>query len=330
MKNELISVIVPVYNVEKYLKKCIDSIICQTYENIEIILIDDGSTDSSSKICDKYLLKDSRIKVIHQKNQGIAIVRNKGLAQSNGKYIFWVDSDDYISNECIEYLYNLLKKENADMSICNYLQGSSRLYDFNSNEDYYNEIMNSKKALEYIYESDHYAFIMAASWAKLIKKELYDNLKYPENKLFEDIYMSHHLINNCNKIAYTNKVMYYYFQWNDSILGKKLHRGKLDYLYAFEERIHFFEELQYLDLKEKARLQYLHALMWEYSRSKDILNDKEMTKSIVKQYRKYYKIGTSNTIIKHETKWYMFKFYVSPYGTEIIDKIKSKLLKKGN
>jgi len=329
METELISVIIPIYNVEKYLRECINSVVSQTYRNIEIILVDDGSTDHSPQICDEYQLKDTRIKVIHQKNQGVSVARNIGLNYSRGKYIFWIDSDDYISKECIESLYELLRKENVDMSICNYIQGSDRNYIF-KHENSYIETFDSKKGLEYIYKNHHYSFIMAASWAKLIKKELYEELKYPVDKIFEDIYMSHHLINKCKKIAYVNQVMYYYYQWPESILGKKFYKEKLDYLDAFEERIYFFDNLGYQELKEKARIQYLHALIWEYSRAKDILHDHKMIRNIVTKYKQYYQIGTFNEKVKHETKWYMFKFYLSPYCTNFIDKVKCKMSRKGD
>lgn len=328
MNRELISVIIPIYNVEKYLKECIDSILNQTYKNIEIILVDDGSTDNSPNICDEYTQKDTRVITIHQKNQGVSSARNKGLEASKGNYIFWIDSDDYVKEDCIEKLYNLLKKYDSDISICDYTQGSDRDYVFVDNE-VKEEVYDSFTGLNNIYKNHHYSFIMAASWAKLIKKSLYKDLKYPVAKIFEDIYLSHHLISKCNKISYTNEVMYYYYQWPESILGKKLYKAKLDYLGAFKERIHFFENLNYKELQEKARHQYLHALMWEFSRAKDILHDKEMVKNIVKEYRKYYTLGTENKKFNHETKWYMFKFYVSPYLSDLLNKVKAKLSKKG-
>ena len=329
MTNELITVIIPCYNVEKYLSECIDSILNQTYPCLEILLINDGSTDSTGDICDRYKQKDSRIRVIHQSNKGLAATRNIGLKAAKGKYIFWVDSDDYVCLNIIEKLYRLLIDYSADMSICNYIDGPSRNYVFNSKK-YFIECIDSRQALNYIYKNPHYSFVMVAAWAKLIKKSCYDSLKYPEGKIFEDIYISHHLINNCQQIVYTDEIMYYYYQSPNSILGKKFYKAKLDYLGAFEERIHFFESLGYDELKEKARIQYLHALIWEFSRVKDILHDSEMVKTIVKQYRKYYTLGTMNQEIKNETRAYMFTFYVSPYLRDFIDKVKCKLSRKGN
>ena len=325
-QTELISVIIPIYNVEKYLNQCIESILLQTYKNIEIILIDDGSTDGSGKICDRFAKKDERINVIHQKNQGIAKVRNRGVKEAKGEYIFWIDSDDYVNENIIEVLYQNTVQQKADISICNYIAGPERQYCFRQDEREVSiETFDCKRGLELIYKNHHYSFIMAASWAKLIKRTLYDGLSYPEGKIFEDIYMSHKLISKCRKIVYTDKVMYYYYQWPESILGKKLYIEKLDYLGAFEERIHFFHELDLSELQEKARIQYLHALMWEYSRAKDILHDKNMVKHIKKEYRKYYTLGTENKEMEHETKGYMLSFYISPFCLDFLCKVKGKL-----
>lgn len=325
-KKELISVIIPIYNVERYLRQCIDSILSQTYKNLEIILIDDGSTDGSSEICDSYAKKDKRIIVIHQKNHGISYVRNLGIQESTGDYIFWVDSDDYVSETIIEELLENLKETDADMSICEYIQGNDRCFSFDISKSDKIEVWDFQKSLEQIYENSHWAFVMAASWCKLIKKSLYKGLSYPNGKIFEDIYMSHKIISRCHKIVYSNHILYYYYQWPESILGKKLHVSKLDYLGAFEERIHFFEKKGLPQLVEKARVQYLHALTWEYSRAKDILCDQEIVKNIKKQYRKYYVFGIENKEFKHETKGYMLGFYVSPVTIDFLGKVRNKLL----
>ena len=239
--------------------------------------------------------------------------------------MFWIDSDDYVCETMIEELFHNLITYQADMSICNYIQGSEREYVFQNDSVKPVEVFGYKKGLELIYESHKYSFIMAASWAKIIKKSLYTGLEYPEGKIFEDIYMSHRLISRCEKIVFVDKEMYYYYQWPESILGKKLYKAKLDYLGAFEERIHFYKELGLSELSERARIEYLHALTWEYSRAKDILNDNAMVKDIKKKYREYYRFGTENMKVKHETKGYMLSFYLSPFLTDFAGKVKTKL-----
>ena len=121
MKNLLVSVIVPIYNVEKYLRKCVDSILNQTYKNLEIILVDDGSPDNCGNICDEYALSDSRIRIIHKKNGGLSDARNAGLDIARGNYILFVDSDDYIDETMVEKLYEALEKEKAEMSLCSFV-----------------------------------------------------------------------------------------------------------------------------------------------------------------------------------------------------------------
>lgn len=325
MNCELISIIIPIYNVEEYLCDSIESVLKQTYTNIELILINDGSTDKSLDICKKYAKKDERIKIINQKNHGIAYTRNVGLWNAEGNYIMWVDSDDYIKEDVVEILYNEMRKYDADITICDFMKGSDRNYIFPRKETNDQLVFNHKQGLEYIYANDHFSFVMTASWGKLIKKHLYEGLVYPEGKLFEDVYMSHYLIHRCKKIVFVNQIMYYYFQWSESILGNNFNIKKLDYLEWFKSRINFFNEYNYLNLKEKARLQYLHALMWEYSRAKDILHNKEIARKIVKEYRLYYTLGTYNPLFEHETKWYMLKFFLSPLLTDFLEKIKGKL-----
>lgn len=223
--NSLITVIIPVYNVENNISHCIESVLKQTYKNLEILIIDDGSTDNSYNICQKYADKDKRIKVIHQTNQGIATVRNAGVKLAKGDYLFWIDSDDYIKENIIERLYENLVAYDADISICDFIKGSEINYIFPEENNFTVECFSNQHGLELIYKNDHYSFIMAASWAKLIKKELYNGLSYPDGKIFEDIYISHHLINKCKKIVFTNEVMYYYYQWPESILGKQFSYG---------------------------------------------------------------------------------------------------------
>lgn len=329
MDNELVSVIIPVYNVQEYLDKCISSVINQTYKNIEIIIIDDGSTDNSLSICKKYSAADKRIKLISKKNSGISATRNLGLKETNGEYIFWVDSDDYVADYAIEELYRNIKKYNCDMSICEFVQGSEKDYSFDKKNSE-PLIFDNVTGLNMIYKNHHFSFVMAASWAKLIKKSLYDGLIYPEGKIFEDIYMSHHLINRCKKIVYLDETMYYYFKWPESILGKKFGIEKFDYLGAFEERIQMFGDLKYFDLKAKATIQYLHALIWEYSRAKDILHNKTLVRFIIHKYRKYYYLGAFNSEAIQETKLFMFLFYISPFLTDLNGKILAKLKRGRN
>ncbi len=233
MTKDLISIIVPFYNVEKYASKCIKSVINQTYKNIEIILIDDGSPDNCGKICDEYAKKDKRIKVIHKKNGGLSDARNTGLKIAKGKYIGFVDSDDYIANDMYEYLYKLIKDNNADISMCSVheffendtieIKESNEEEIVYSKEDAIKELLLDKK-------------IRSHSWNKLYKKELFSNIEYPFGKKMEDIAVTYKLFLKSNKIVYGNQIKYFYLQRSNGIMLSKNTNMWIDYYELSIER----------------------------------------------------------------------------------------------
>lgn len=216
MKEELISVIVPIYNIEKYIEKCVRSIINQTYTNIEILLVIDGATDNSLKVCEKF--EDSRIKILYKKNGGLSDARNYGLKYAKGKYVLLVDGDDFIESNMVEILYKNLKETNSDISVCSfrYYYESGKVQDYYTHNDN-NEIiqMNKEEALLSII-SNKLAFRQCA-WNKLYKKELFDNIKYPFGKLYEDMGTTYKLIIKSERIVYTHKNLYNYVQRGNSI-----------------------------------------------------------------------------------------------------------------
>lgn len=209
---EKISVIMPVYNVEKYIKKSIESVINQTYENLEIIIIDDGTPDNSGKIADSYAEKDNRIKVIHKENGGISSARNVGLDAATGEYITFIDSDDIANSRQYERLYEVIKKFNVQVSFC-------KLQRFYENEEIKNQkIENEKfaivdekispeKALEMMLMNNDVGNYVHT---KMFKKELFDKIRFPEGKTYEDVATVYKAIDKANGIAYTNEKLYYY------------------------------------------------------------------------------------------------------------------------
>lgn len=198
-----ISVIVPVYNVEKYLSQCLDSIIHQTYKNLEIILVDDGSTDSSGLICDNYSQKDKRIKIIHKCQGGLSDARNAGLKIATGEYISFIDSDDFIDKNMYSILINNTQKYNSDIVWFNYYNYYSKKHFINSsiikNNDLYDLSSSDKikfaKNLFYQYKMD------AHVWAKLYKRSIFNNIKFPYGKLFEDIFVLLPILSNAKIIS---------------------------------------------------------------------------------------------------------------------------------
>lgn len=234
MKEEpLISVIVPVYNVEKYLRRCLDSIVNQTYRNIEIILVDDGSTDGSGKICEEYAERDKRIKVFSQSNRGVSVARNVGLKKAKGKYIAFVDSDDYIDANYLCELYSLIKNKSGDVSIV----GQKVVYAVNSNScgggakkdtTELMELFNGAEATELmLYQKK----INSSLWGKLFKKELFDGVSFPDGMVHEDLLALYYIFKKAKRIILSNTILYFYYFRQDSLLnGKRFDRHTMDIL----------------------------------------------------------------------------------------------------
>lgn len=237
MKEDLISIIIPVYNVQNYLCKCIDSIINQTYKNIEIILVDDGSTDNSGTICDQYKTKDDRISVIHKTNEGLSSARNKGLKNAKGVYVQFIDSDDYIDLDTIEIMYNNICRYNADViSYSHYILNNGHTI-CNCTEEI--EQINSIDAIKEIMLDDK---IRSYSWEKLWKRELFKDIIYPLGRKFEDLLTTPLLFEKAKKIVIYDIPKYYYRQRDDSIMGKQSKELRLEYIKAVCEMNKYLRE----------------------------------------------------------------------------------------
>ena len=225
-----ISVIIPIYNVEKYLKRCLDSVINQTYKNLEIILVDDGSTDSSGRICDEYAAKDKRIVIIHKENGGISDARNKGLDICTGEYISFIDSDDWIDINYFNILLMYLVNSNSDISCCDYLRTGKYITYFAYNKEIEIQMFNKHDGLEFYLEKD-----IVSAWAKLYKKEIFRELKFPVGKINEDISTIFIAFSKAIKIVYVNQKLYFYYKNIESITKSKFTSKNLDLVKAYEE-----------------------------------------------------------------------------------------------
>lgn len=220
MKKYLVSIVVPVYNVEKYLKRCVDSIINQSYNNIEILLVDDGSTDSSGKICDDYLKKDSRIKVIHKQNGGLSDARNFGIDKSTGDYLSFIDSDDWIEKDMIMNLFNSIINEKSDISICR----RYRVYDNQEkNVESFQTFpkscaFNNIDGLNYLMSFCGYDMSVCD---KMFKSSLFYDVRFPFGKTCEDSFTTYKLFAKANKISYIDKPLYNYYYRVNSITRNK-------------------------------------------------------------------------------------------------------------
>lgn len=311
-----ISVIVPVYNVEKYLCKCIDSIINQTYTNLEIILIDDGSPDNCGVVCDDYFLKDNRIKVIHKENGGLSDARNAGLDIAIGDYISFIDSDDYIHKDFYKTLINLIVKYNADIAQCEFLDVYEEDVDnFSNDKLYINEkitILNNNEAINNLFNENYVNTVVV--WNKLYKKELFKNIRYPKGKIHEDEYTTYKLLFSAKKIVSISMQMYYYLRRSNSIMGKGFNIKSLDKLYAYYEQILFYNNKKLFELEEKAKNKFeffiKEAMINVLNSNLDDRN--KVFYNLINYYKKNYILFVNNINISFNKKVIMLLFKYSP------------------
>lgn len=270
--NDLISVIIPVYNVEKYLEKCVNSILNQTYKNIEIILVDDGSLDRSGEICDKLREEDKRISVIHKKKGGLSDARNTGIRKSHGAYLYFIDSDDFVDTQILEKLYSGIIKSKSDMALCDLVYCNEKME--NLNDQYHHNqistaIVSRRKYWELLLQDENAAFIVA--WNKLYRRNLFDGIEYPLNKLHEDEFILKDVVERCNSICIVGEALYYYLQRSNSIMGEASVRGDLDKIEAlFRRALYFFEsdEIWIAEKTLKLGMRYYSALERKLSNSR--------------------------------------------------------------
>lgn len=238
---ELISIIIPVFKVEKYIRRCVDSIIKQSYKNIEIILVNDGSPDKCGEICDQYANEDKRVKVLHKKNGGLSEARNSGIEVATGKYVTFIDSDDWIHESYLNTLYSLIINHNGDISVCNLIE----VINYHKDKMIENEKVNvysNLEAIEQLTGSNYSQMVVACG--KLYRKSLFDNINFPVNKIHEDEYTTYKLFYAAYKIVVTNSELYYYFQREGSITKSEFNiRNRIDAFEAVFNRAIFMEEI---------------------------------------------------------------------------------------
>ena len=240
----LVSIIIPIYNVEKYLEKCIKSIINQTYRNLEIILINDGSTDESANICEKYKNQDNRIVFINKKNGGAASAKNEGLKVAKGDYITFVDSDDFIELDMIEYMVNTIKKYNSDIVQCNFTNLYKNTEKFKQDKIIEQKI-TSKDFLElFLTKWDSSLF-----WNKLFKREVIENIFFKEGRCIDDEFFTYKCVINSKNIVTSNKIVYNYRMRKSGVMKsessqKQILKDRIDYLYERYELVtQIYEDL---------------------------------------------------------------------------------------
>lgn len=320
MNNDLISIVIPVYNVEKYLDECIQSLQKQTYTNIEIILVDDGSTDNSGMICDKYAKTDFRIKVIHKQNGGMSDARNVGIDNATGKYIQFIDSDDYFKEDLIESLYKDICENNADIALCShYIVTGNNI----TTDATYEKRMYTREEViqEFLLDTKIRAYV----WNKLFKKSLFDEIKFPVGRVFEDQLIIPKLFAKADKIILNDIPLYYYRQREGSVLHNQTKELRIAYIEAAFE-MHDYVKTKVKNIEKFCNYNIAHIAINTYNdiglfkmydlaeekivqelyfKFKHILKDNKMEKFImenssnVKKIHYYYLLENSNKYIQN-------------------------------
>ena len=287
-----VSIIVPVYQVENYLHKCVDSILAQTFTDFELILVDDGSKDRSGQICDEYAEMDERVKVIHKENSGPSDTRNRGIEQAAGNYFMFVDSDDYIAPTMVECLYQSILKENADIAACNFLYSfeDDRNQDFSTNIQW--EVVSGAEIF-YNRKNDRSCGYWTVVWNKLYKSKVFGKLRFRAGKYYEDEFWANDIYQMDIKMVTIPECLYYYRQHGNNSMKTTNSKKNLDILEALQERI----DIYLMDETHAAQAYRVLIYSLEYlEKSKRMITNREekakylqaekRTKDIVHQLRK--------------------------------------------
>lgn len=289
-----VSVIVPIYNAEEYLERCVDSILNQTVKELECILIDDGSTDNSAGICDQYAEKDSRVKVVHKVNSGQSDSCNIGIDISSGEYIAFVDSDDYLNESMYEKLISLAESENTDIAMCTF----ERVY---SSEFENNDVAsNTTKLLSKNDIFNMWHTVEAnVKWNKVFKRSIFDDIRLPSGKSIDDEPIKPFVFAKADKVAYTDEKLYYYRQRQNSIMRSDFNLKKMHKLDAIYVNIKWFDENSEEEMKQKEEKYYCDYFFDYYKQAYKIYTEgekcaKQYLKAYKKQFQKLYKNFLNN------------------------------------
>ena len=285
----IISIIVPIYNVGKYLPKCIESILNQTFKNFELILVNGGSTDNSGVVCDDYAKKDTRIKIIHKSNGGVSSARNAGLYVAKGEYIGFVDPDDYIDKNMYEKLYRLCIDNNSDIAICRFNREiNGKIQNKESTEEIIE--LNNMEAMNELFKGNLYRFSLCN---KLFSKKCFNDVLFPEERIHEDLSTTYKLFANSKKAVYINYCGYIYVRRENSILTSTYNEKRLQAFIAWDEIIEFIDK-NYYEIIEQVIATFTY---WCVDNILYILNQVNNSKK---------KNNYLNIIQKYTTKYYIY------------------------
>lgn len=320
MNNFLISVIIPIYNTEKYLEDCIKSVVNQSYENLDIILVNDGSTDKSKEICEKYAEKDSRIRLINQSNMGAAMAKNAGLNNIKGDLFMILDSDDLLQKNNIEILYDCMQKEKSDIIEACYTTIYKEFKNIDIHQNSKKENFNTENALKELIISRKFH---QTPWNKLYKTELLKDIRFPKDKYIDDEYWTYKLFANAKRITWINEVLYYYRQHEESTMGRMYSIKRLDAVDALYDRYKFMKK-NFPNLSDLSCKVFLNNCIYNFQKLcmfNEIDSNQKFREDLLKKIRETIKREKINGLnIKEKLLFYFF--CKCPY---IVSKIRNTL-----
>ena len=296
----LISIIIPVYNVEKYLSRCLDSVINQTYKNLEIILIDDCSTDNSLEICKKYKEQDNRIVVVgHERNRGASAARNTGMKTMHGEYVTFIDSDDFVHKDYVLHMYNLMTKYNCDIVQTAFFFGDANIFPQETKKEKIILKNKSSWAEGYQYKT--------VAWAKLYKKNVTNNTWFPDSKTIEDDATYYRFAYNSNKICISNLRLYYYYSANPNSTYRALKKINMDFIDIYEDRLKFFREKNEPYLLQKSYERFAIVLLLNYCNSRYLKITDEQNEILLSKFNEIYPNAVKGASLRQKPLLIAFK-----------------------
>lgn len=302
-----ISIIVPVYKTENYIDRCIKSLISQSYRNIELILVDDGTPDKAGIICDEYAKKDNRIKVIHQENAGQSVARNNALKIATGDYYCFVDSDDYVATNVLEELYQILTDNDADISLVNYKSFTGDEVVTDDKVASKVTVFNNTDMIKNIHTVKDELYVVM--WGKLFKRSLFDGIQFPAGRICEDLHVLYQLYDKAGKAVFSNEKLYYYYRGNVSSSTFSINKRFYDDVFWVLEQEIIYMDQRHPELGAYPRRTYMYWIIDLCKKTKGIISFGKMRRL----YTRYRKLYSESRDMKKEKFFTLFYYMPSIY-----------------
>lgn len=317
METPLISIIVPVYNVRGYLEECLNSLISQNYPKLEFVLVDDGSTDGGGVFLDEFSKKDARVRVFHQENRGLSAARNRGILESKGEFITFVDSDDFIAADYVQYLYTMCARNQARMAICAIRELTTKGREINYGAEYDEKVMSTEEALGRMLREEGFN---VSAYAKLYRKDLFENVTFPENAVHEDLGTTYKLVQKCPRVVYGPEAKYVYRKRSGSISNEEFSEKKFDIITLTDAMCDEIEK-SFPYLLNTVNLRRVHA---RFSVLRQMLNAKNLSElqreqenELVRWLRENRKFVTKNPVATGRDKIAMYSLLAGKWAFKI-------------